>query len=350
METHKRKQPFVFLVPYVPWLLLVLGTDFFAAALLWIADVRAFVALSAVIVLAGLGLFAAVSYVLVRLGDKKEQAFRDFLEQPDEYHEELLRKAAGPAGQEMVRQLGSCLREKQKEQIQMQEKIIDYEEYVEAWAHEIKTPLSLLTLLLDNRREELPDGMEYKLDHIRNRIQESVDQMLFYARLKGARKDYQFAHIKVRTCMEELLDDYRPLLEEKAFQIRCSLADDKVYADRRGLCFLLGQMISNSIKYCSDEPELCITSFLDAKCYVLCIRDNGIGVRSCDLPYIFEKGFTGDSGEGRKKATGMGLYLAKEIAKEMGVRLRVRSEWGRGMEMQVVFPVVRHNLDRQVIK
>lgn len=341
MRRNKPKHLFLFLMPYLPWLLLLLAVGLFAALLLWIADVQAFYAMSAAIMLAGTGLFAAVSYVLIRLEQKKEQAFYEFLKQPDEYHEELLQKAVGPAYQEPVRQLGSCLREKSKAQIRMQEKICDYEEYVEAWAHEIKTPLSLLTLLLDNRREELPAGMEYKLDHIRNRMQESVSQMLFYARLKGARKDYQFEHIRIRTCIEELLDDYRPLLEEKEFQIRCSLADDTVYADRRGLCFLLGQIISNSVKYCSGQPELYIASFMEKDHYVLSVRDNGIGVRSCDLPYIFEKGFTGDSGEERKKATGMGLYLAGEVAKEMGVCLRIGTEWRDGLEMQAVFPVVR---------
>lgn len=341
MERHKRKHLFLLLVSYVPWLLLLFGVSLFAALLLWIADVRAFLSMSVVIMLAGVGLFSAVSYVLIRLERRKEQAFYEFLEQPDEYHEKLLRKAVGPAYQGAVRQLASSLRERYKEQIRMQEKINDYEEYVEAWAHEIKTPLSLLTLVLDNRREELPVGMEYKLDHIRSRMQESVNQMLFYARLKGARKDYRFEQVRIRGCIEELLDDYRPLLEEKEFQIRCSLTDDLVYADRRGLCFLLGQIVSNSIKYCDEQPELCFTSFPEEERYVLCVRDNGIGVSSCDLPFIFEKGFTGDSGEGRKKATGMGLYLAMEIAKEMGLCLRVGGQSENGLEMQVVFPVVR---------
>lgn len=341
MQKPKQKPLFFFLIPYVPWLLLLLGIDLFAALLLWIADAQAFFAMSVVIALAAIGLFSAVSYVLIRLERKKEQTFYEFLEQPDEYHEELLQKAVSLTDRDAVRKLGDCLREQQKEQIRMQEKICDYEEYVEAWAHEIKTPLSLLTLLLDNRREELPARIDYKLDHIRNRMQESVDQMLFYARLKGARKDYQFEHIHIRTCIEELIEDYRPLLEEKEFQIQYSLADDLVYADRRGLCFLLGQIVSNSVKYCSEQPELYMTSFLEKERYVLSVRDNGIGVRSCDLPYIFEKGFTGDSGEGRKKATGMGLYLAAEIAKEMGVLLRVGEARGNGLEMQVVFPIVR---------
>jgi len=61
----------------------------------------------------------------------------------------------------------------------------------------------------------------------------------------------------------------------------------------------------------------------------LSISDNGIGVRSSDLPYIFEKGFTGNSGDGRKKATGMGLYLAKEIAKDLNILLNVESNGER---------------------
>lgn len=63
-------------------------------------------------------------------------------------------------------------------------------------------------------------------------------------------------------------------------------------------------------------------------------------MRNCDLPYIFEKGFTGDYGEGRNKATGMGLYLAREIAKELNISLQVNSEWGKGFEIQISFPVV----------
>lgn len=58
------------------------------------------------------------------------------------------------------------------------------------------------------------------------------------------------------------------------------------------------------------------------------------------LPYLFEKGFTGGSGEGRKKATGMGLYLAQEIAKELNITLQAGSQWGKGFEMQMSFPVV----------
>ena len=74
---------------------------------------------------------------------------------------------------------------------------------------------------------------------------------------------------------------------------------------------------------------------------VLSVRDNGSGVRSCDLPYIFEKGFTGHSGEGRKEDAGIGLYLAREISRDLGLSMEAASGWGKGFEMRICFPVVR---------
>ena len=107
-----------------------------------------------------------------------------------------------------------------------------------------------------------------------------------------------------------MLDDYRPLLEEKGFRVEIRPTDETVFADRRGLCFLLGQVVSNSVKYTLEKPVLTFSLESNDTATVLSIRDNGPGVRACDLPYVFEKGFTGDSGHEKNKATGMGLYLA----------------------------------------
>lgn len=329
-----------FLIRYIPWLLLLLGVDAFASLLLWLADVQSFYAMLTAILLFTVLLFTALCYVLIRPERKKEQAFLDFLDNPDEHHEELLLKTVSLPQRESVHLIGSRLREKQAACTSLMAQWNDYEEYVEAWTHETKIPLSLLTLLLDNRREELPPAAAFKLDYIRNRMQESVDQMLFYARLKSARKDYFFEYVRLRACMDELLEDYRPLLEERGFKIQFALAEDTVYSDRRGLRFLLGQLISNSIKYCGENPELRFQSSRRDNLCILTVKDNGIGVPSCDLPYIFEKGFTGDSGADRKKATGMGLYLAKEIAKDLNLSLHASSERGKGFEMHISFPIV----------
>lgn len=333
------KRPWRRLLQYVPWLLLLLGVDVFACLLLWIADAAAFGAMSAAIFLSTVFLFAAVGWTLLFREQERERTFYAFLEIPDEYHEELLRKAVGEAGGDAVSFLGNVLREKEGRCAGLQTQLTEYEEYVESWAHETKMPLSLLALLLDNRREELPEGVCFKLDYIENRMGEFIDQMLFYARVKGKRKDYLFERIGVSDCIEEVLEEYRPLLEEKGFTTVLPRGG-AVYTDRRGFRFLLQQLVSNAVKYSGQEPRLCFSFTEGEKSSTLCVRDNGTGVRSCDLPYIFEKGFTGHSGEGRKEATGMGLYLAGEIAGDLGLIMEADSRLGEGFEMRIVFQAV----------
>lgn len=331
---------------YVPWFLLILGIDGVSALLLWLADLEAFRVLAPLMLLMTVMLFAVIVFVLQRAEKKKEQALFDFLNSPDEWHEENLLKAAGTSDEAWIRMLGTVLRKRQNECAKAEAETADYEEYVEAWAHEIKTPLSLLTMVLDNQSGELPSPTAFKLDYIRNRIQEQISQMLYYARLKSANKDYLFEFVDLRECMEEVLEDYRMLLEEKQFLIRMEFGDSapEVYTDRRGILFLLGQIVSNAVKYSSDNPELTVSFEKNTpRGDVLRIRDNGIGVKQCDFPYIFEKGFTGDAAEGRNRATGMGLYLSGKMADDLNIRLEVWSERGVGFEMAMIFPRVNRS-------
>lgn len=325
---------------HLPWLALLLGLDGFAVLLLWIADAEAFRALLAVVALFSMLLTVLVLGVLEFLERRREQAFLAFLALPDEYHEELLAKRVGAARADFVRLLAGEIRERQRKCNELSAQLAGYEEYVEAWAHEAKIPLSLLTLLLDNRREELPETVGFKLDYIRSRLREYTDQMLYYARIKGTHKDYRFEHVDLNACIGEVLEDYSPLLEEKGFAVSVPEAESRVYTDYRGLRFLLAQVVSNAVKYSGKDPELIFSFEKSERESILHIRDNGTGVKECDLPFLFEKGFTGDSGGDRKKATGMGLYLAKEMAGELNITLCALSEWGKGFEMRIAFPRV----------
>ena len=329
-----------YLRQYLPWLGLLLGVDALAALLLWLADARAIAAMSAVIVLATVFLFGGVCAVLCARSKKRERAFTVFLTAPDAAHEQALCRLLSANEAQRVHLLGETLRAQQQAIAQLQAQMDDYENYVELWAHEVKTPLALLTLVLDNRRDTLPEAVGFKLDYVRNRMQAFIDQMLYYARLRGARRDYRFERLTLRGCIDEVLDDYRPLLEEKGFRVEIRPTDETVFADRRGLCFLLGQVVSNSVKYALEKPVLTFSLENGGAATVLSIRDNGPGVRACDLPYVFEKGFTGDSGHEKNKATGMGLYLAREVAKDLGLTLTAASDWGAGFEIRVTFPVV----------
>ena len=106
---------------------------------------------------------------------------------------------------------------------------------------------------------------------------------------------------------------------------------------------MLGQIVSNAIKYSSDSPMLTISMIHSETADILSVEDNGIGVKKYDLPYIFQKGFTGDSTDSRKKATGMGLYLVKKMADDLNLHLEAASQWGKGFKIVIFFPKLRSN-------
>lgn len=324
---------------YLPWLTLLLAMDLFFCLLLWIADVQALYILSMIIILSSLILFGILLFILIHHEANYQEALRNYIDSPTEQNEELLIGLISHCDKEILPLIGQALREKEFENKQLLTRIKDYEEYVEAWAHETKTPISLLTILLDNHIEEIPANVSIKIDYIRNKMQEYVDQMLFYARLKTEKKDYYLEKIILSEIWEDILEDYQHLLEEKHFLIRTDFLATTIFSDKRDLRFILGQIISNSIKYTQigKQPELEIRYETQDNIGVLIIKDNGVGVKSCDLPYIFEKGFTGDSGENRKKATGMGLYLVKEIAHNLMLKIDVKTQWMQGFEMRIIF-------------
>ncbi|RRD95476.1 sensor histidine kinase [Clostridiales bacterium COT073_COT-073] len=322
---------------YLPWLLLLFGVECLSAVFLWLADVKAFQAMIGVMAVSGILIFGLIGFWLYRLEQKKEKAWFAFLENPDKKQEQKLLYLYDEAGKMRIHALAETLRQKEREYQDLKTKLIDHEEYVESWIHETKMPLSLLTLLMDNNKEELPAPVLRKLDHIRNRMQEYIWQMLFYARLKGGRKDYLFENICLKDCIEEILQDYEMLLEEKEFIVHLQIEDEFVYTDRRGFSFILRQVVSNAIKYSQNHPQLDFYYCRNEENACLTVKDNGKGVKACDFPYIFEKGFTGDSGRLREKATGMGLYLAKEMATDLNLKLTATSNWGNGFEMKIFF-------------
>ena len=128
---------------YYPWLLLLLGVDCFCAIILWISDIQAFQTLSGLVVLTSLLLFSAILFVLNKRETTRRELFRDFLSDPTICNRERLLSAISREEGESIQLLASVLQEHKTESNSMADALQDYEEYVEGWAHEAKTPLSL---------------------------------------------------------------------------------------------------------------------------------------------------------------------------------------------------------------
>ena len=230
----------------------------------------------------------------------------------------------------------------QKEQQLIQEKK-EYEDYIEAWAHEIKIPLSLMTLVLENRREDMSAPVYEKMTYTNRKMQNYVTQMLYYARLKAIHKDYVMEMISLQEVCRDVVEEYGEYADAERIEWRIQVGTEQVLTDRKGLHFVLEQVLNNACKYV-DRQKKCsyieITSYQEKDVTWLQVADNGLGAEESELPFLFDKGFTGKTVMGQAKATGMGLYLVGEMAKDLSIQLDIESKVGEGFRIRMGFPVI----------
>ena len=328
------------------WLVLLLLTDDVFIFFMWLIDLASFHVLVWLMVSVSALLFLLAILLEWKREVRLDKARHQFIMDPDESNEKILCNLAPKSSEGQIHEIAKMLREFQEVCNEQKSLVLDYEDFIEAWVHEIKTPLSLMTLILDNRKDEMSQLVYQRIEYARNQMQEDVEQILYYARLKSVHKDYLFERVSLRSCCTDTVSEYKTFLEERGFNISIQVSDDMVVTDRRGLAFMLGQIINNSVKYAKETNKSPSIVFLSEPSTndnfsFLTVRDNGIGVKASDLPFIFDKGFTGDTDEHRKKATGMGLYLVKQMANDLNISLDAYSEYGKGFEIIMKFPIVR---------
>ena len=216
----------------------------------------------------------------------------------------------------------------------------DYREYIESWVHEIKTPITGIALICENRRrhEAVTQENLREISLENQKIENCVDKVLYYARMENVYKDFLIQKTDLQKTAEEVLAKNRLLLirHQVRAEVHCG---DMVYTDGKWISFILNQMIGNSVKYRSESPVFLIYTEREKDGVRLTIEDNGVGILPEELSRIFEKGFTGRNGRSHKQATGMGLYLCKRLCERLEIGLSVQSQPGRGTKMTLDFPV-----------
>lgn len=207
----------------------------------------------------------------------------------------------------------------------------EYQEYVESFVHEIKTPISALSLALENNND-------FRLKQEVDKINQLVEQMLYYARSENTEKDYFVKEIQLTEIIHSVILKYRYYMLNKKISLNIHDLDYIVITDEKWLLFIISQIIQNSIKYLDkDKKEIEVWGENNNNYINLIIKDNGCGIKESDLVRIFEKGFTGTN---RKKgySTGMGLYLTKKLCDKLGLQLQIQSKEKEFTKLTITFP------------
>ncbi len=202
-------------------------------------------------------------------------------------------------------------------------------EYYTVWVHQIKTPIAAISLIVQNMEDrDTANRLKAEL----TRVESYAEMALNYLRLGSDSNDLVFEEVDVDSVVRGEIKKMMSMFFAKGLSVDFVPSNLKITTDKKWLGFIVGQFVSNSVKYQSSGT---IHFFGDEKSFT--IKDEGIGIASEDLSRIFEKGYTGYNGHNEKHSSGLGLYLVKQAADMLGIQVKIESEPGKGTSAIILF-------------
>ena len=207
----------------------------------------------------------------------------------------------------------------------------DTKDYYTLWAHQIKTPIAAMRLLLQN--QENSTGSYAMMEEL-FKIEQYVEMVLHYLRLDSISSDMMIKEYDLKDIVNQAVKKHALLFINNKLSINIPDFSYTIITDEKWLQFVIEQLVSNALKY-TVHGGISIYIEIISGNTLLVIEDSGIGIREEDLPRIFEKGFTGYNGRLDKKSTGIGLYLCKQILDKLSYKIYVDSQLGRGTKVSI---------------
>lgn len=195
------------------------------------------------------------------------------------------------------------------------------------WLHQVKTPVAALDLLIQ------ANGRDPKMRAELFKINEYLQLMLNYLRQNLDKSDLVFEKVSLAHLTRSVLKKYALFFSEKDISLVFKGDDPWVNTDKKWLVFILEQIIFNALKY-TEHGTITVTLTENE----LQLSDTGIGIRAEELPRVFEKGYTGYNGRKDQRASGLGLYLSKQVAEKLGCTIALTSTVGQGTTVTLRFP------------
>lgn len=223
--------------------------------------------------------------------------------------------------------LEALMKEKKRQMIRSKREESEIVDYFTRWAHQIKTPISAMRLILQREDSEQSHELEAQLFM----TEQYVEMVLAYLRMGSDNTDYVLKEYLLSRMVKQSVRKFAPMFIRKKISLELEMPDIKVLTDEKWLGFAIEQILSNAVKYTNQG----YVSVYTENETTLVITDSGIGIAPEDLPRVFEKGFTGYNGRVDKRASGIGLYLTKQILTKLGHHISIQSEIGSGTTVRI---------------
>ena len=219
--------------------------------------------------------------------------------------------------------------DKKNRAIEEREKLNDLMDYYTLWAHQIKTPIAASSLLVGEIEDK---KVKNQLEQELFKIESYVNIVLQYLRLESFHEDLVLKKENAEDLVKEIVKKYAIFFIQKGLSLSLHDLDRTIITDRKWFVVILEQVLSNSLKYTSQGGiEI---YFQEDRLY---IKDSGLGIQDADLLRVFERGFSGYNGRLTQQSSGLGLYLSKKIADELGHQISIASQVGQGTTVMIGF-------------
>ena len=244
----------------------------------------------------------------------------------------------------LYRSMIAKMRQEKEELIfEDQKRYTEMMDYYGMWAHQIKTPIAAMRILvqsgMDREENEENQKLFRQLQMELFKTEQYVEMVLSYLKIGDIAKDMVLERCDLGKVVRQAVKKYSRLFILQKLSLEMGEIAEIVLTDEKWLSFVVEQIISNALKYTKSGS---VSIYLEQE-GVLVIKDTGIGISAEDLPRIMEKGYTGYNGRIDKRSTGIGLYLCKKVMDKLHHQLRIDSEDGKGTK--VVLDLRRTQLD-----
>lgn len=212
-------------------------------------------------------------------------------------------------------------------------------DYYTLWAHQIKTPISAIHLILQTEDNELSSELSMELF----KIEQYVEFVLQYLRLESMSSDLVLKSQSLDNIVKQAVRKYARMFIRKRIKMDFKDLNCEVLTDEKWLLFAIEQLLSNALKYTREGT---ISIYMDdASEKTLVIEDTGIGIKEEDLARIFERGFTGYNGRWDKRSTGLGLYLCKQILNKLSHGISIESRVDEGTKVKINLETIQVGIE-----
>jgi two-component system phosphate regulon sensor histidine kinase PhoR len=217
--------------------------------------------------------------------------------------------------------------------------ISDHETLLDSLSHDFKTPITSLTLTIEQLKKLPPDNL-HKSQALLNIIDSGVRKMKkIIVDLTASRHDeHKYRDQTELLNIEHVLEDVTHTLADNILAtgavVKSNILISEINFSRRKLRSIIYNLVLNSIKYQSPDrkPEILISTGQEENLMTISVKDNGAGIPPDKLDAIFSKYFRVANA---KEGTGIGLYLVREMVNNSGGRISVTSRLGVGSEFKV---------------